>query len=212
MELLDFILHIEEHLSRIFSLFGIWTYVILFLIIFIETGLVIFPFLPGDSLLFITGTLTSNGLLNVWISYLVFLSAAILGDTLNYWIGHHLGKRIFTKEHSRIFNKSYLEKTQAFYKKHGKKTIILARFLPIIRTFAPFVAGMGNMHYNTFLLYNFSGAVLWVTGLFFAGFFFGNLPFVKQNFEYAVLGIVGLSLLPVLFEMIHQRLTTSNKE
>ncbi len=213
MEIFDFILHFDEHLANIINLFGPFTYLILFLIVFAETGLVVLPFLPGDSLLFIIGTLAGSGFLNIWIVYFSLLAAAILGDTVNYWIGHHFGGRIFSKENSRLFNKVYLEKTQEFYEKHGGKTIILARFIPIIRTFAPFVAGVGKMHYNTFLFYNVVGAFIWVTSLTFAGYFFGGLPFVKENFEYAVIGIVLISLFPVLIEyMKHKRESKAKKK
>lgn len=205
MEILDFILHIDEHLANIIALFGPWMYIVLFAIIFAETGLVITPFLPGDSLLFAIGTLAGGGLLNIWTAYAVLTIAAILGDTVNYWIGHCMGPRVFSKENSRIFNRAYLEKTREFYEKHGGKTIILARFLPIVRTFAPFVAGIGKMHYNTFLLYNVIGAFVWVTFLTFAGYFFGAFPFVKENFEYAVIGIIVLSLLPMGIEYLRYR-------
>lgn len=205
MELFDFILHFDEHLANVIDLFGVFTYVILFFIIFAETGLVVTPFLPGDSLLFVVGTLAGSGFLNIWIVYFSLLIAAILGDTVNYWIGHHLGNRVFSKENSRLFNKAYLEKTREFYEKHGGKTIILARFLPIIRTFAPFVAGVGKMHYNTFLFYNVMGGFIWVTSLTFAGYFFGGLSFIKENFEYAVIGIVLVSLLPVFIEYIKHK-------
>ncbi|OGG12901.1 hypothetical protein A2773_01685 [Candidatus Gottesmanbacteria bacterium RIFCSPHIGHO2_01_FULL_39_10] len=206
MEIFNFILHLDENLAYIINQFGNWTYVILFLIIFAETGFVVTPFLPGDSLLFVVGTFAGGGYLNIWLIYIGFLAAAILGDTVNYWIGHHLGPRVFSKENSRLFNKAYLEKTKEFYIKHGGKTIILARFVPIIRTFAPFVAGVGKMHYNTFLLYNVIGGVAWVTSLTWAGYFFGGLPIIKNNFEYAVILIIFISLVPVLIEFIkHKR-------
>lgn len=204
--LADFFIHLDEHLASIIALFGIWTYVILFLIIFAETGLVVTPFLPGDSLLFVVGTLAGGGFLNIWVVYFTLLIAAILGDTVNYWIGHHFGKRVFTKENSRFFNKAYLEKTREFYDKHGGKTIIIARFVPIIRTFAPFVAGVGNMHYGTFISYNVIGAFIWVTSLTLAGYFLGALPIVKENFETAIFLIIGISLIPVLFEFVKHRL------
>lgn len=205
MEILNFFLHLDSHLANIINLFGAWTYVILFAIIFAETGLVIAPFLPGDSLLFIVGTLAGGEFLNIWLAYIVLLIAATLGDTVNYWLGHHFGARVFSKDNSKIFNRSYLEKTRVFYAKHGGKTIILARFVPIIRTFAPFVAGIGKMHYGTFLMYNIVGGFAWVTSLVFAGYFFGGLDIVKDNFEYAVFGIIGISLLPVLFEYLKHR-------
>jgi membrane-associated protein len=206
MEFIDFFLHLDDKLNAIINTFGPFTYVILFLIVFAETGLVIAPFLPGDSLLFIIGTLAGSGYLSIWISYITLIVAAILGDTVNYWIGHHIGARLFSKQNSKLFNKAYLEKTREFYEKHGGKTIILARFLPIIRTFAPFVAGVGNMHYRTFLFYNVTGGVVWVTLLMFAGYFFGGLKIIRDNFEYAVIGIILFSLLPMIVEyMRHKR-------
>lgn len=206
MDLLNIILHLDKYIAIIINTFGIYTYLIFFLIIFAETGLVVTPFLPGDSLLFIIGTLAGSNFLNIWLAYLTLLTAAVLGDTVNYWMGHHFGKRVFSKDKSRFFNKAYLEKTNRFYQKHGGKTIILARFIPIIRTFAPFVAGLGKMNYGTFIFYNIIGAFIWVTSLTFAGYFFGGLPFIKKNFEYAVFGIIFISLLPVLFEYLkHKR-------
>lgn len=204
--LAELFLHLDEHLASFIALFGIWAYVFLFLIIFAETGLVVVPFLPGDSLLFVVGTLAGSGYLNIWAVYFTLLAAAIIGDTVNYWVGHHFGKRVFTKDNSRLFNKAYLEKTRQFYGKHGGKTIILARFIPVIRTFAPFVAGVGNMHYGTFLSYNVIGALIWVTSLTFAGYFFGGLPIIKENFETAIFVIIGISLIPVFIEFIKHRL------
>lgn len=206
MEILQFFLHLDEQLANIINLFGPFTYIILFVIVFAETGFVITPFLPGDSLLFVVGTFAGSGFLNIWIAYFSLLAAAILGDTANYWIGHHFGVRVFSKENSRLFNKTYLERTREFYAKHGGKTIILARFIPIIRTFAPFVAGVGKMHYQTFLFYNVVGGLLWVTTLTFAGYFFGGLDVIKNNFEYAVIGIVIVSLLPIFIEYVKHRL------
>src|SRR3989339_1174603 len=161
-QFIDVILHLDKYLNQITQEYGIWTYALLFLIIFAETGLVITPFLPGDSLIFAVGTLAGGSYLNIVITYLTLLIAAILGDTVNYWVGHHLGARVFTQENSRIFNKAYLEKTNEFYRKHGGKTIILARFIPVVRTFAPFVAGVGKMHYGIFLSYNIVGGFIWV--------------------------------------------------
>lgn len=208
MEIFNALLHFDDSLTSIINLFGPLTYVFLFLIVFAETGLVITPFLPGDSLLFAVGTLAGGNYLNILVSYLILLVAAILGDTVNYWIGHHLGARVFTKDNSRFFNKAYLAKTDEFYKKHGGKTIILARFIPIVRTFAPFVAGVGKMHYGTFLFYNVAGGFLWVTSLTFAGYFFGQMPVIKENFELAVIGIVVVSLLPVLIEFVKHKFTS----
>jgi len=205
MEIIDFFLNIDEFLAIIIDLLGSWTYVFLFVAFFAETGFIVAPFLPGDSLLFAAGVFAGGGFLNIWIVYFVMLSAAILGDTVNYWIGRYIGPKVFSKENSRLFNKSYLEKTREFYEKHGGKTIILARFLPIFRTFAPFVAGIGKMHYNTFLLYNVIGAFFWVTSFTFAGYFFGGLTFVKENFEYVVLVIIIFSLVPTVIEYIRYK-------
>lgn len=210
MEIINSILHVDESLANVINLFGPFTYIILFLIIFAETGLVVAPFLPGDSLIFAVGTLAGGGYLNISIIYLILLTAAILGDTVNYWVGHHLGIRVFTKKNSRIFNKAYLEKTNEFYRKHGGKTIILARFVPIVRTFAPFVAGVGKMHYGTFLLYNLAGGFIWVTTLIFTGYFFGQIPFIKENFEYVVIGIVFISLLPLVTEFLKHKYSSRN--
>lgn len=200
--LADLFLHLDEHLGELIAIVGPWTYVILFLIVFAETGLVVTPFLPGDSLLFVAGTLAGAGYLNIIIVYVSLLAAAIIGDTINYWVGHYIGPKVFTKENSRVFKKEYLEKTREFYEKYGGKTIILARFLPILRTFAPFVAGVGKMHYQTFIFYNVIGAFLWVTGFTFAGYFFGGLPFIQENFHYAVVVIIAVSLLPMAYEYI----------
>lgn len=208
MQLIDFILHIDQYLEAMIALFGAWTYVILFAIIFAETGLVVTPFLPGDSLLFAVGTFAGGGFLDIWIVYVVMLVAAVLGDTVNYWAGYLIGPRVFARENARFFKKEYLDKTQAFYEKYGGKTIIIARFVPIVRTFAPFVAGVGKMRYNTFLLYNVVGAFVWVTSLTFAGYYFGGLPFVKANFEYVVMGIILLSLLPMAVEYLRARFGT----
>lgn len=201
-QLADFFLHLDSYLGEIIRIFGPLTYVILFLIVFAETGLVVAPFLPGDSLLFVAGTLSGGGHLNIVVVYISLLVAAILGDTVNYWIGHHIGPKVFAKENSRIFKKEYLEKTREFFERHGGKAIILARFLPILRTFAPFVAGVGKMHYRTFLLYNVVGAFIWVTLFTFAGYFFGGLPFIQHNFHYAVVVIIVLSLIPMVYEYI----------
>jgi len=202
MEFLELLLHLDEHLANLINQLGPLTYIVLFLIIFAETGLVVTPFLPGDSLLFVIGTLSGSGFLNIWISYFTLLAAAIVGDTVNYWVGHHIGPKVFSKQNSKLFNKAYLEKTHKFYEKYGAKTIILARFLPILRTFAPFVAGVGRMDYSTFLSFNIIGALIWVSSLTFLGYFFGGLSFIKDNFEYAVIGIIIISLLPMVIEYI----------
>lgn len=211
MDILSIILHLGDYLAAIIEIFGFWTYAILFLIIFAETGLVVTPFLPGDSLLFIVGAFAALGHLNIVIVYAVLIVAAILGDTVNYWLGHKLGAKVFSKENSRIFNKKYLRKTEEFYEKYGGKTIIIARFVPIVRTFAPFVAGIGSMKYSTFIFYNVIGAFIWVTSLVFAGYFFGNLPIVKENFEYAIYIIILLSLFPMFFEVIKHKLEANKK-
>lgn len=205
MELVDFILHFDEHLRAIINAVGPLTYIILFLIVFAETGLVVAPFLPGDSLLFAVGAVSRTTNLQFSFAYITLIVAAILGDSVNYWIGNKIGPRVFAKENSRIFKKEYLEKTRAFYDKHGGKTIILARFVPIVRTFAPFVAGVGKMHYRTFLLYNVVGGFVWVTSLMGAGYLFGSIPFVEKNFEYVVIGIVLVSILPMILEYINHK-------
>lgn len=196
----DFILHFDTHFLTLVEAIGGWSYVVLFAIIFAETGLVVAPFLPGDSLLFVAGTLIGAGHLNLIITYIVLVLAAVLGDTANYWIGHFVGPKVFENKNSKIFKKEYLEKTREFYEKHGGKTIILARFMPIIRTFAPFVAGVGKMHYDTFIKYNVVGAFIWVTLFLFAGYFFGSIPFIQENFHYTAIIIVGLSILPMVYE------------
>jgi len=213
MQLLKYILHLDVYLVNIVNHFGVFTYAFLFLIIFAETGFVVAPFLPGDSLLFAVGALAARNILNIWVSYFVFLAAAILGDTVNYWIGHAIGPKVFSQKSSKIFNKAYLNKTEKFYEKYGAKTIILARFLPIIRTFAPFVAGVGRMHYRTFLFYNLIGGFAWVTLFFFAGYLFGGIQIIKNNFEYAVVGIVIFSVVPIIYEYIkHRRESKSKKQ
>ncbi len=210
----DLFLHVDSHLESVISTLGPLTYVLLFGIIFGETGLVIMPFLPGDSLLFAAGALAGLGFLNIFALYISLLLAAILGDSLNYWIGKRIGPRVFAKENSRIFKKEYLEKTREFYEKHGGKTIILARFIPIVRTFAPFVAGVGKMDYKEFLTYNIIGGFLWVTLFVWAGYLFGGLPFMQKNFHYAVVIIIAVSVLPVAYEFLkskYEKRMSSNK-
>lgn len=197
--LIDFILHLDIHLSDIIQKFGSWTYGILFLIVFAETGLVATPFLPGDSLLFAAGTFAAIGSLNVWALYFILLIAAILGDTVNYSVGKFLGKEAFSR-YPKIFKKKYLEKTHGFYEKYGNKTIVLARFVPIVRTFAPFIAGVGKMNYLRFLTYNILGGFLWVTLFVFGGYYFGNIPLVKENFSAVILLIIVLSFMPMIWE------------
>lgn len=178
--LIDFILHIDQHLVHLSDQYGPWIYAILFIVIFCETGLVVTPFLPGDSLLFAAGGIAAIGGMNIHVMVLLLLAAAILGDAANFMIGKYFGQKLFANPDSKIFRRSYLEKTHAFYEKHGGKTIIIARFVPIVRTFAPFVAGMGDMHYGTFIRYNIIGAVLWVLSFSYAGYFFANIPVVKK--------------------------------
>lgn len=201
----DFILHIDVHLAAMVATYGIWIYAILFLIVFCETGLVVTPFLPGDSLLFVAGTLAATGQMNPHTLVALLLVAAILGDAVNYSIGRLFGQRLFSNPQSRIFRQAYLERTHAFYERHGGKTIILARFVPIVRTFAPFVAGMGKMSYRHFALFNVTGGIVWVTAFVYAGYWFGNMPVVKQNLELLILGIIFVSVLPGLIEYWRQR-------
>ena len=201
----DFILHIDVHLAAMVATYGIWIYAILFLIVFCETGLVVTPFLPGDSLLFVAGTLAATGQKNPHTMVGLLIVAAILGDAVNYSIGRLFGQRLFSNPQSRIFRQAYLERTHAFYERHGGKTIILARFVPIVRTFAPFVAGMGKMSYRHFALFNVTGGIVWVTAFVYAGYWFGNMPVVKQNLELLILGIIFVSVLPGLIEYWRQR-------
>ncbi len=204
----DLFLHLDEHLSEVIRNYGTLTYALLFTVIFIETGLVITPFLPGDSLLFAAGTFAALGDLNIVFLMLLLFVAAVLGDTVNYWIGHKLGLRIFDTQNrwlKKVLKREYLEKTQAFYAKHGGKTIVLARFVPIVRTFAPFVAGVGTMRYGRFITYNVLGGFLWTFGFSLLGYFFGNIPFVKANFEYVILGIIFISVLPMFIEYMRGR-------
>lgn len=208
--LIDFVLHLDEHLSIIIQNFGVWTYLLLFLIIFLETGVVITPFLPGDSLLFAAGAFAALGALNIWVLFALLSLAAILGDTVNYWIGHYIGPRAFSGN-TRFLKREYLDRTHAFYEKHGGKTIILARFIPIIRTFAPFVAGIGAMTYDKFIVYNVTGAIVWVGLFLFGGYFFGNLPFVKDNFTIVILAIIGISVLPGVVEYLRERSRSKTK-
>ena len=208
--IIDVFLHLDEHLSGVLQTYGVWTYLLLFLIIFLETGLVVTPFLPGDSLLFAAGTFASLGDLKVgWLLGLLS-AAAVIGDTVNYWIGHYIGPRAFSGE-IRFLKKEYLERTHEFYERHGGKTIILARFIPIIRTFAPFVAGIGAMTYGRFISYNVIGGLVWVFLFTFGGYFFGNIPFVQDNFSLVVLAIIFISILPGVYEFIKERNRSARK-
>ena len=205
-QVFDFVLHLDVHLNELILHYGTFTYVILFLIIFAETGLVISPFLPGDSLIFAAGTFAARGSFNLHLLFLILALAAIAGDTVNYWIGKYLGDKIIESKKIRLINKSHLEKTHRFFEKYGGKTIIIARFVPIVRTFAPFVAGAGSMTYKKFIKYNVIGAILWV-GLFsYSGFYFGNIPAVKNNFILVIIVIIFLSLLPPIIELIKHRI------
>lgn len=205
--IIDFILNIDKHMVEVVHQYHIWTYAILFLIIFCETGLVVTPFLPGDSLLFVTGAIAAlpGSPLNIHLLVLIVFAAAFLGDSCNYMIGHFFGERLFSNPNSKIFKRSYLEKTHSFYAKYGGKTIILARFVPIVRTFAPFVAGMGKMHYSYFISYNAIGGALWVALFCYIGFFFGDQPFVQDNLKLLIVAIVLISVLPAVIEVLRAR-------
>jgi membrane-associated protein len=202
----DMILHLDQHLLVLVQNYGAWIYGILFLILFCETGLVVTPFLPGDSLLFVAGAIAGAGSMNVHLLVVLLLAAAVLGDSLNYAIGHYIGPKVFRFDDSWFFRKAYVERTHRFFERHGGKTIVLARFVPIIRTYAPFVAGIGGMDYRRFLLFNVTGAVLWVALLTYAGYLFGNLPAVRNNLSLVILGIIVLSISPGIFELLRHKL------
>jgi len=204
LSILDFMLHLDVHLGGLIQTYGGWTYLILFGIIFAETGFVVTPFLPGDSLIFAAGAFAGLGLLNPWLIFLLLTTAGILGDSVNYAVGHAIGPRVFRQD-MRLLKREYLDRTHAFYEKHGGKTIILARFIPIIRTFAPFVAGVGAMTYPRFITFNVVGAVLWVGIFTTLGYFFGNLPAVEENFTLVILAIIFLSVLPPIIEFLRER-------
>jgi len=209
--LLDFVLHLDKHLSSLIQTYGLWTYLILFVIIFLETGLVVTPFLPGDSLLFAAGTFAAAKALNVLWLFVVLSAAAILGDTVNYWIGHYVGPRVFHQKKSRFFKKEHLDRTHRFYEKYGPETIIIARFVPIIRTFAPFVAGIGRMSYWKFISYNIIGGIGWVALFIFGGYFFGNIPFIKRNFGLVIIAIIIVSTIPAVVEFYRHRRTSGHQ-
>ena len=204
---MDVVLHLDQHLQALVASHGAWIYLILFLIIFCETGLVVTPFLPGDSLLFVAGTVAAAGGMDIHLLVLLLIIAAILGDAVNYGVGHYIGPRIFSHGDSRWLNPKHLQRAHDFYEKYGGKTIIIARFVPIVRTYAPFVAGAASMTYSRFALYNVSGAVLWVVSLGYAGYFFGNLPIIKNNLTLVILGIIFLSILPGIIEILRHRKT-----
>jgi len=208
--LIDFVLHFDRHLKEFVDLYGVWVYAFLFLIIFAETGLVVTPFLPGDSLLFAAGALAANGAFNIWILVPLLIVAAVLGDAVNYAVGNAVGPRVFTSVDRtsflhRALNRDHLAKAHAFFEKYGGKAIILGRFVPIVRTFVPFVAGAGTMTYSTFGLYNITGGIIWVGICTLAGYAFGNVPVVRDNFTLVALGIVFVSLLPILVEYLRHR-------
>jgi membrane-associated protein len=215
MDIIDFVIHIDKHLETFISNYGIWVYFLLFIIVFCETGLVVTPFLPGDSLLFAAGALAANpsNNLNVGIIIVSLIIAALLGDNTNYFTGRYLAKKGAGAKLFGIFTirKDYLDKTHVFYEKNGPRTIILARFVPIVRTFAPFVAGVGSMTYKRYIMYCIVGAILWVTMLTLTGYAFGNIPWIKNNFELVVFGIIGISLLPILFEILKNKLKNKSK-
>jgi membrane-associated protein len=202
--IIDLFLHLDQHLGQLITQYGTGTHLILFLIVFCETGLVVTPFLPGDSLLFAAGTFAALGALDLWMVVLLLILAAIAGDTVNYWIGAYIGPRVFRGD-IRFLRKEYLDRTHAFYQKHGGKTIIMARFVPIIRTFAPFVAGVGAMSYPRFITYNVVGAVLWVGLFVLGGYFFGNISVVRENFTLVILAIIAISVLPIVVEALRAR-------
>jgi membrane-associated protein len=201
----DFFIHLDRHLAEVIRDYGVWTYAILFTIVFLETGLVVTPLLPGDSLLFAAGSFAALGALDLSLLFVLLTVAAILGDTVNYAIGHYLGPKVFHYPKSRFFNPDHLKKTHDFYERYGGKTIIIARFVPIVRTFAPFVAGIGAMSYPRFVTYNVVGGIVWVAACLGAGYFFGNLPFVKKNFSLVILAIIVVSVMPAAFEYWRHR-------
>lgn len=208
---ISFVLHIDTHLGEIIANYGLASYAILFAIVFAETGLVFVPFLPGDSLLFAAGAFAALGSFNIFVILGMLWLAAFLGDTANYWIGHFFGQKIIDNPHIPFINQKHIDETQEFYKKHGGKTIFLARFVPIVRTFAPFVAGVGKMDYKKFLEYNITGGFVWVFGFTLLGFFFGNIPFVKENFSIVVLAIIALSVAPMIYEVVKSKMKKANK-
>lgn len=206
---IDIFLHLDVYLGQLVSSYGTWVYAILFAVIFCETGLVVTPFLPGDSLLFVAGTIAATGGMDPYILVGCLMTAAILGDTTNYFIGRFIGEKLFANPHSRVFRRDYLERTHAFYERHGGKTVTMARFVPIVRTFAPFVAGVGEMPYLRFLAYSVFGTILWVGGIVTLGYQFGNVPLIKDNLSMVLIGIVGLSFMPAVIEYLRSRLSAT---
>ena len=208
-QLWDLVVHLDKHLAVLLAQYGTWIYALLFIIVFCETGLVVTPFLPGDSLLFVSGALwAAAGMEAHWLA-VTLVSAALLGDNVNYWVGRYFGPRVFRWENSPIFNKKALDYTREFYKRHGGKTIIIARFVPLVRTFAPFVAGIGHMPYPRYIAFSIFGALLWVLSLVYLGYFFGNLPIVKQNLTVVIFLIIGISLMPIALQWLRHRRVAS---
>jgi membrane-associated protein len=208
-QLWDLVVHLDKHLAVLLAQYGTWIYALLFIIVFCETGLVVTPFLPGDSLLFVSGALwAAAGMEAHWLA-VTLVSAALLGDNVNYWVGRYFGPRVFRWENSRVFNKKALDYTREFYKRHGGKTIIIARFVPLVRTFAPFVAGIGHMPYPRYIAFSVFGALLWVLSLVYLGYFFGNLPIVKQNLTVVIFLIIGISLMPIALQWLRHRRVAS---
>ena len=204
-DLIDLVLHFDAHLVRMVQQYGLWVYAILFAIIFSETGFVVTPFLPGDSLLFVAGAIAATGSLNAHLLVVLLIAAAVLGNSVNYAIGRWLGKRFFTGSGSRWLNPAHLERANAFYERHGGKAVVISRFLPIVRTYIPFIAGMGEMNARRYMAYNVAGGVLWVASLIYAGYFFGNIPWIRGNLTAIIIGIIVVSLLPLVFALIKSR-------
>lgn len=205
LKFFDMLLHLDKYIDLLIRDYGMWTYLIFFIIVFCETGLVVTPFLPGDSLLFVAGTFAALGSLNLMWLLVILSAAAILGDTINYWIGNYIGPKVFQMQNSRVFRKEYLDRTHQFYEKYGPITIVIGRFIPIIRTFAPFLAGVGSMTYGKFLTYNVVGGILWIASFTLGGYFFGNLPFVRKNFTAVIIAIIIISVMPTVIEYMRQR-------
>jgi membrane-associated protein len=206
----DIVVHLDQHLATFLAHYGAWVYALLFAVVFCETGLVVTPFLPGDSLLFVSGAVAATGGIDARLIAATLVAAALCGDNVNYWIGRWLGPRVFRSTSARWFNRRYLARTEAFYKRHGGKAVVIARFVPIVRTYVPFVAGIGRMAYFRFLAFSIGGALLWVVSLTAAGYYFGNLPLVKNNLTLAILGVIALSLLPIAFQwLLHRRAKAS---
>ncbi len=212
MNPLDFILHVNEHLLQMVALYGTWVYAVIFLIVFVETGLIVMPFLPGDSLLFTVGAIAATGSLDPWVGSGIIIVAAFCGDNTNYWVGRLIGKKLFSNPNSKLFRQSHLKKTEQFYETYGSRAVILARFMPIVRSFAPFVAGIGKMPYLRYITFSCIGSALWVTVCLGTGYAFGNMEIVKKNFELVVLGVIAVSMLPIAFEVLKRKYTKLNIE